>query len=101
VYTATTVFNGNRYNGSVGSTYAGQRIVPFASSFDPATGALVRQWGAARTFLSGDTTPPSGTWVAGDRIFYSSGVAAGGYTGSVCITGGSPGTWKRFGAAEA
>jgi hypothetical protein len=101
VYTAITVFNGNKYQGSAGTAYSGQRIVPFASIYDPTNNVLIRQWVAGRTFLSSDTTPPSGTWVANDRIFYSSGSAAGGYTGTVCITGGTPGTWKRFGAAEA
>jgi hypothetical protein len=101
VYTAVNVFNGNRYTGSAGTAYTGQKIVPFASAYDPVNSILVRQWLAGRTFLSADTTPPSGTWVANDRIFYSSGTAAGSYTGTVCITGGSPGTWKRFGAAEA
>ena len=101
VYTAITVFNGNKYQGSAGTAYGGQRIVPFASIYDPTNNVLIRQWVAGRVFLSSDTTPPSGTWVANDRIFYSSGSAAGGYTGTVCITGGTPGTWKRFGAAEA
>lgn len=101
VYTAITVFNGNTYTGTAGIAYGGQQIVPFASIYDPVNNVRIRQWIAGRAFLSGDTTPPSGTWVANDRIFYSSGSAAGGYTGTVCITGGSPGTWKRFGAAEA
>jgi hypothetical protein len=101
VYTAVNIFNVNRYTGSVGTAYTGQKIVPFASAYDPVNSILVRQWLAGRTFLSADTTPPSGTWVANDRIFYSSGTVAGSFTGTVCITGGSPGTWKRFGAAEA
>lgn len=100
-YDSITIFNGNVYNGIAGTAYGGQQIVPFAAVYDPANNILIRQWVAARTFLSADTTPPSGTWVANDRIFYSSGTAAGGYTGTVCVTGGTPGTWKRFGAAEA
>lgn len=100
-YDSITIFNGNTYNGTAGIAYGGQQIYPIAREYDPGSQTFVGLWYASRTFLSGDTTPPSGTWKTGDRILYSGGSAAGGYTGSICITGGSPGTWKRFGAAEA
>lgn len=100
-YDTIDIFNGNVYNGSAGIAYGGQQIYPIAREYDPGSQTFVGLWYASRTFLSGDTTPPSGAWKTGDRILYSGGSAAGGYTGSICITGGSPGTWKRFGAAEA
>jgi len=41
----------------------------------------------------GTAAPASGTWVAG-QIVYNSAPAAGGVPGWVCVTGGTPGTWK-------
>lgn len=44
------------------------------------------------------TTPPgSGTHVQGE-IVYNADPIAGGFIGWVCTTGGSPGTWKSWGA---
>jgi hypothetical protein len=45
-------------------------------------------------------TPATGTWVQGDRVFYA-GPSSGGNIGAVCTTGGTPGTWKTFGAIAA
>lgn len=43
-------------------------------------------------------SPPStGTWAVGDHV-YNSFPVAGGFIGWVCVTAGSPGTWKTFGA---
>lgn len=100
VYTAVDIFNGNVYNGTVGTAYTGQRIYPIAREYDPASQNFVGVWFASKSFLSADTTPPSGTWKTGDRILYSGGSVANSYTGTICITGGTPGTWKRFGATE-
>lgn len=100
-YDTLKVFKDNTYTGTVGTAYGGVQIIPFVREYDPASLNYVGLFVASRTFLSSDTTPPSGTWKAGDRIFYSGGSVAGGYTGTLCITGGSPGTWKRFGACEA
>ncbi|MDP4160854.1 MAG: right-handed parallel beta-helix repeat-containing protein [Bacillota bacterium] len=48
-----------------------------------------------------DTTAPTvGTWTRGDKVYLHS-PSAGGYIGYVCITSGSPGTWKGFGLIEA
>ena len=100
-YSSIDIFNGNVYNGSAGVAYGGQQIYPIAREYDPSSQTFVGLWYASKAFLSGETTPPNGTWRTGDRILYSGGSAAGGFTGTICITGGSPGTWKRFGAAEA
>jgi hypothetical protein len=42
------------------------------------------------------TAPAVGTWVAGDKVWFES-PTAGGFVGAVCVTGGTPGTWKTFG----
>ncbi len=49
-------------------------------------------WGAA--------APTTGTWARGD-IVYSTLAAAAGKAGWVCITAGTPGTWKPFAAIDA
>jgi hypothetical protein len=41
--------------------------------------------------------PTSGKWDVGQIIYFSA-PSAGGYIGAVCVTAGSPGTWKNFGA---
>ncbi len=48
----------------------------------------------------GTAAPTTGTWVAGDKVIHSA-PAAGGFEGWVCTTGGTPGTWKTFGAISA
>ena len=44
--------------------------------------------------------PTTGTWAVGD-LFYNTAPIAGGYVGFVCVTAGTPGTWKTFGAISA
>lgn len=47
-----------------------------------------------------DTKPPGyGAWNVGD-IVYNSNPTAGSYVGWVCVTAGSPGTWKGFGLIQ-
>lgn len=43
--------------------------------------------------------PSTGTHVAGEVVFNADPIA-GGKVGWVCVTGGSPGTWKAFGAID-
>jgi len=53
------------------------------------------------SFVGWATAAPTlGTWVIGDRM-YNRGPSAGGTMGWVNTTGGSPGTWKTFGAITA
>jgi hypothetical protein len=44
--------------------------------------------------------PTQGEWEIGDRIYYRDPVASG-FIGAVCVTAGTPGTWKDFGAIDA
>lgn len=41
--------------------------------------------------------PTLGDWAQGD-VVYNANPAAGGYAGWICVTAGTPGTWKAFGA---
>jgi hypothetical protein len=44
--------------------------------------------------------PTTGTWSRGDWV-KNSAPSAGGSFGFICVTGGTPGTWKTFGAIAA
>lgn len=46
------------------------------------------------------SVPASGEWARGD-IVYNANPSAGGFLGWTCTAGGTPGTWKAFGAIEA
>lgn len=48
----------------------------------------------------GTAAPTTGTWVAGTKVLLAT-PAAGGYSGYICTTAGTPGTWKGFGAIQA
>lgn len=48
----------------------------------------------------GTAAPTTGTWKVGDKVWQTVPVAAG-YTGFVCTTAGTPGTWKGFGLIQA
>lgn len=50
--------------------------------------------------FSGTAAPTSGTWLQGTIVIDST-PSAGGTLGWVCTTGGTPGTWKTFGAITA
>lgn len=76
VFAVNPVINGN--------TLAGARI-----SYDNGT-----------TTYSASSAPLSGTWAQNDMI-YNTNASGGGYIGFVCVTGGTPGTWKGFGAIQA
>jgi hypothetical protein len=41
--------------------------------------------------------PTNGDWTIGDRAMFTTPVA-GGNIGAVCVTAGTPGTWKTYGA---
>lgn len=43
--------------------------------------------------------PVNGTYAVGDIVLFTT-PSAGGYVGAVCVTAGTPGTWKEFGAIE-
>lgn len=53
-----------------------------------------------RVFKGFSSAPMSGTWQQGDKVLIAS-PTAGGYIGYVCVTAGTPGTWKGYGAIQA
>jgi hypothetical protein len=52
---------------------------------------------SAITVRAGTAAPVVGSYGKGDIVFNSN-ATAGGYVGFVCVAGGTPGTWKEFGA---
>jgi len=48
----------------------------------------------------GTAAPTAGTWAVGD-VVYDTAPSASGFMGWVCVTAGTPGTWKTFGAISA
>ncbi len=44
-----------------------------------------------------NAAPTNGDWAIGDRVMFTTPVA-GGNIGAVCVTAGTPGTWKTYGA---
>jgi len=53
-----------------------------------------------RAIQSSSGPPTTGTWERGDLMLNVS-PSAGGNVGWMCIAGGTPGTWKRWGAIGA
>ena len=47
--------------------------------------------------VDGTAAPTEGTWARGDQIRNAAPIS-GGYLGWVCITAGTPGTWRAYGA---
>lgn len=45
----------------------------------------------------GTAAPTVGTWDQGDKVWNAT-PTAGGFAGFICVTSGTPGTWKTFGA---
>ena len=49
-----------------------------------------------KTITSGATQPKQGNWQKGD-ICYNDDANVGDYVGWICVRGGNPGTWSKFG----
>jgi hypothetical protein len=54
----------------------------------------------ARQHTTANKPPAQGEWARGD-IAWNLNPSAGGLVGWICVGGGTPGTWKGFGAIEA
>lgn len=98
-YGTVALFRDNRVAAGLSNNMGGINVVPIQNIIGP-DGTVRSVCMAARASLTSDITPTAGTWTAGTRIFYTD-PTAGGYAGTLCVTGGTPGTWKRFGVAEA
>lgn len=90
--------------------------IPFIRGLEPGTQSEIRSYlnRIVRTFnqvaggnvsgyyTSGSASPTGGTWAAGDQVRNTApaeaGTAGSKYviTGWICVTGGTPGTWKEM-----
>lgn len=50
-----------------------------------------------RVIVFGTGAPTDGSWLRGDIVFDET-PTAGSFIGWTCVTSGTPGTWKTFGA---
>ena len=92
-------------DGTAGSfTYQDGELLGTAPIADLATGTIpLRYMGSIRgrmTSYRGGAAPTVGAYNKGD-IVYNTAPAATGFVGWVCVTSGTPGTWKTFGVISA
>jgi hypothetical protein len=96
-YGIVTMFAGNRMANNtlvpVNGFAGGQLHLPFDTT--PRAG----QNRVASKYV-GAAIPVANLWTVGDTVYYNA-PAAGGKIGAVCVTEGTPGTWKEFGAIDA
>lgn len=104
-YTVSTTSNIIAYVRRYVYDAAGSNPVPNGSLADFTQPYVVRVFNNnVRTDVRGDkihifstAAPVSGTWAVGD-IVWNTTPTAGGNIGWTCVTAGTPGTWKTFGA---
>lgn len=95
VYLDTTYTRWNSWSPSSGWTGA----IPQNQGQTNTYQLLLQRFGSVTALkLQRDTAiPTTGTYNRGDIVLYTA-PSAGGYIGAVCVTAGTPGTWKEFGA---
>jgi len=95
-YTASNCksqFTFDTQNSTTGGSYIGCR------HFQDGTFDVVDIVGTSQRFFAA-AAPASGTYAVGDIVWNNTPVASG-TIGFVCVTAGTPGTWKTFGAISA
>lgn len=58
-----------------------------------------RKFGNGNMEFHAAAIPTKGAFLAQDKLYYSNPLP-GGWIGAVCVTSGSPGVWKQYGAVE-
>ena len=92
----------NAFIGNVGFVAPdGATIYQEGNTYPPGTGfggAIVHQRSIIRNLVEtlGTAAPTTGTWVRGDRVLHLQ-PTSGGNVGWICVTAGTPGTWKTYG----
>lgn len=82
---------GNQFENCVASTFGG--------GYANATKLAISVSPAAKATIEGTGLPTIGSFVQGDRCIFTNPVSSG-YVGGVCVNGGTPGTWKNYGAIQ-
>lgn len=86
---------GFNFRPAAGSTH--DNALPYALNSTRSATALVL---GGRFVGIAAAAPATGTWRRGDLLFNGS-PSASGFVGWVCVTAGTPGTWKTFGPISA
>lgn len=88
-----------RVTGDVPMQYSRSDWVSIMGRMEEALNALYA--GSLVGRLSASSAPSTGSWARGD-VVWNNAPAGGGstYVGWVCVTAGTPGTWKGFGLIE-
>lgn len=73
-------------------------VAKLNSSYNAPARFLNRRRGLVNDYAA--AAPSTGTWQRGDKLL-STAPAASGFEGFVCVTAGTPGTWKTYGAISA
>lgn len=75
----------------------GNKFLSVTNKFAALNGGYVAAYEARRKGdmleIWGSSAPANGTWAVGDINYFTAPVAAG-KIGAVCVTAGTPGTWK-------
>ncbi len=101
--TAGTLYVGFWVNAAapgVTDVYIDECCLAFGDEAHPAGGQFQELMLGTQTVLSATSAPTTGTWKAGTVVFNPA-PTAGGFLGWVCVSPGTPGTWKTFGPISA
>jgi hypothetical protein len=76
-------------------SYVQQNYVAYTSSMNPLQKCNPATLAEDNNLARYASAPTTGTWLVGQRVYVPT-PAAGGFLGYVCVTAGTPGTWKSF-----
>lgn len=103
VFVTNCVFKNLTFKSEISSatTYTENGCVGVGTILNTGGARLVTDYTSNGNIVAhGTAAPISGTWTRGDVVFDITPTAAD-FIGWVCVTGGTPGTWKTFGAISA
>jgi len=83
---------------AIGDAYIANPVLCELGCNEKSLGKRISPYSAE--FKGSNAAPTTGTWNAGDRV-YDLTPSASGNIGWVCVTAGTPGTWKTFGTISA
>jgi len=87
-------------NNNYSIQFSGNNIYIFNTDwFSGAYGMGLGTIAGTRKEFSGTASPATGSWNKGDKIMNTN-PTPGSYDGWICVTSGTPGTWKGFGLIE-
>lgn len=102
------IINGNMFDGIINDLSTQYTYYPIGNVFSDTSIVTGHTWKGGTKLrrvqdndrLYAGSAPASGAWIFGD-IVYDETPSASGFIGWVCVSSGSPGTWKTFGVISA